>query len=54
MHLILIPLFLIALLVGIFYAGDLWKNVDLDLPDSANILQEEITPGSPLEQLGDQ
>lgn len=32
MHLILIPLLIIALLVGFYYAGDVWKSVKSSIP----------------------
>jgi len=32
MHLILIPLFIIALLVGFYYAGDVWNDIKSSIP----------------------
>ena len=34
MRFIIIPLFIIAVLAGIYYAGDIWKGVNLSLPGS--------------------
>jgi len=32
MHLIIIPLLIIFLLVGFYYAGDIWKGFNLSIP----------------------
>jgi len=67
MHLILIPLLIIALLVGIYEGGDIWKSLDISVPSFGegrlNVRQffgappasqrSEPASDSPLQQLGD-
>ena len=67
MHLILIPLLIIAILVGIFEGGNIWKSLDLSVPSFGegrlNVRQffgappasqrSEPASDSPLQQLGD-
>jgi len=45
MHLILIPLFIIALLVGFYYAGDFWNDIKSSVPFIGD--KELELPGSP-------
>jgi len=61
MHLILIPLFIIALLVGFYYAGDFWNDIkssvpflgdkELKLPGSQENSIPPPSPNSPLQNL---
>ncbi|HCM36775.1 MAG: hypothetical protein A3J30_00330 [Candidatus Wildermuthbacteria bacterium RIFCSPLOWO2_02_FULL_47_9c] len=60
MHVLIIPLLIIALLVGIYESGDIFKNLNLSLPamgkDGLNIRQflgAPAGPDSPLRNLSD-
>jgi hypothetical protein len=58
MHLIIIPLFIIALLVAFYYKGDIWKGVSPQIPNLEenepqirDFLNPKPRENSPLDQL---
>ena len=58
---IIIPFFIIALLVGFYYAGDVWQSIkssvpfigekELDLPGDKEKILPPVSPDSPLQNL---